>query len=139
MQWSDIPRRPSVRMLRQFGGLFFAFASVLAGYQALVRGRPAAGAAIAVAAAIVGAIAWLRPTALRPLFVGWMMAVFPIGWLISRVVLAVIFFGVFTPIGLLFRLVGRDVLLLRRPPASQTTYWIPKPQARDVRSYFHQF
>ena len=39
-----------------------------------------------------------------------MVLAFPIGWTVSQVILAVMFYGLFTPIGLVFRLIGRDPL-----------------------------
>ena len=41
---------------------------------------------------------WLRPDWARPLYVGWLYAVFPIGWTISHLILAVIYFLILTPI-----------------------------------------
>ena len=48
------------------------------------------------------------------------------------------FFGLFTPIGLVFRLIGRDPLQRARR-AGVESYWAPKPAPADVRSYFKQF
>jgi hypothetical protein len=48
------------------------------------------------------------------------------------------FYGLFTPIGLLFRLIGRDPLHRTRR-AELETYWSPKPSADDPRRYFKQF
>ena len=45
-----------------------------------------------------------------------MVLAFPIGWTVSQVMLAMMFFGLFTPIGLVFRLIGRDPLHRARPP-----------------------
>ncbi len=47
---------------------------------------------------------------MRWVYIGWMILAFPIGWTVSQVMLAVMFFGLFTPIGLVFRLIGRDPL-----------------------------
>ena len=55
----------------------------------------------------------------------------------THVMLAVIFYCLFTPVAVLFKLLGRDVLGRRLQPA-QETYWATKPQAKDVRSYFRQ-
>lgn len=67
-----------------------------------------------------------------------MYAAFPIGWVVSHVLMAVVFFGLFTLIGFLFRLVGRDPLMLRRP-VNQASYWLPKARVEDKRRYFRQF
>jgi hypothetical protein len=45
---------------------------------------------------------------------------------------------VFTPIGLFFRLIGRDPLHRRFQPEADT-YWVGRRPATDVRRYFRQF
>jgi hypothetical protein len=52
--------------------------------------------------------------------------------------LFVMFYGVITPVALVFRLRGRD-LLRRRPEPGATTFWLPKDTPQDVRSYFRQY
>jgi hypothetical protein len=54
------------------------------------------------------------------------------------VIVGIMFFAVFTPIGLLFRLIGRDPLHLRRDP-SRETFWSAKPAPSNLRRYFQQF
>src|SRR3984957_8855671 len=113
MTWSDIPRNPSRRTLRQFAGLWLLFFGGL-GCRQLLGQDPVAGwllLALALGAGIPGLI---RPRLLRLVFVCWMIAVFPVGWLISRLALGVLFYGVFTPLGLWFRFKRRDPLRLRR-------------------------
>src|SRR2546421_396631 len=77
----------------------------------------------------------VRPALLRPLFVGWMILVFPIGWLMSRVMLAVLYYGLFTPLAVAFRLGGRDALRRRTRPAGDS-YWVPRPPTLEVSRYF---
>jgi hypothetical protein len=78
-----------------------------------------------------------RPSLLRWLFVGWMKVAFPLNWIVSELVLALIFYVVLTPLALFFRLVGRDALDLK-VSAGRASYWVPKPPASDVRRYFRQ-
>ena len=66
-----------------------------------------------------------------------MILTYPIGWLVTRILLVLLFHGMFTPLALLFRLIGRDALTRRRRP-DRPSYWIPKPGATDVRRYFRQ-
>src|SRR5437773_822447 len=126
MQWSDIPFRPSSRTLRQFAALWLAFFGSAAAWQALVRDNGTAAVVLGALAVTVGPIGLAWPRLVRPVFVGWMVLAFPVGWLVSRVVLAVVFYGLFTPVGLLLRALGRDVLALRRR-ADRVSYWEPKP------------
>jgi hypothetical protein len=137
MQWSDIDFRPPTRTLRQFAVLWLVFFGGLALWEIAWRGHVVAGALLGLLAVTVGPLGWLRPQWLRPVYVGWMVLAFPIGWIVSRVVLAALFYLLFVPLGLAFRLAGRDPLQRRR--RSVETYWAEKPTVRDVRRYFQQF
>ena len=61
----------------------------------------------------------------------------PVGVVVSRVLLGVLFFGLFTPVGLVFKLIGRDALARQYKP-EQTSYWEPKPGTTDIRGYLRQ-
>jgi hypothetical protein len=124
--------------LRQFAGLWLLFFGGLALWHGLVRGNLLAGLLLAAAALGLGSLGLVKPRAVRLVFVGWMVVAFPVGWAVSHVVLGLAFYGVFTPVGLVFRLVGRDALGRRRHPA-QESYWAPKPAASGAASYFRQF
>ena len=138
MRWSDIPFAPDSRTLRQFAGLWLAFFGGFAAWQGIVRGRVGLAVALAVLAVVVGCLGLVRPSLIRPIFVGWMVLAFPIGWTISLVLLGLIYYGLFLPIGLAFRLAGRDALRLR-PRPDVSTYWTPRAAPADVRRYFRQF
>jgi hypothetical protein len=137
MQWSDVTKAPSPKTLRQFAGLCLVVFGGLAAWR-LWQGHADARAAVLGALAVgLGVTGLIRPTAVRLVFTGWMIAAFPIGWLVSRVVLALLFYAVFTPVALVFRLAQRDVLHRRRQ--ARTSYWTPKAGPADVREYFRQF
>jgi hypothetical protein len=138
MRWSDIPFSPPERMLRQFAGLWLAFFGGFAAWQGLVRGRPGLAASLAVVAVAVGGLGLARPAMIRPVFVGWMVLAFPVGWTVSLLLMGLVYFTLFVPVGLAFRLAGRDALRLR-PGPGLSTYWVPRPDAPDVRRYFRQF
>jgi hypothetical protein len=137
MNWSDIPFAPPSRTLRQFAGLWMAFFGGLAG-QAWHQGRPESAGLFALVALTVGPLGLWQPQLLRPIFVGALVLTFPIGWLVSRLVLAVLFYTVFTPVGLLFRLAQRDALGLKTG-GDAVSYWSVKPQVSEATRYFRQF
>jgi hypothetical protein len=66
-----------------------------------------------------------------------MILVIPEGWLVSQVVLAFLFFGVFAPLGVFLRLLGHDPLLRRKP--TKTSYWQDKDEQTNPRRYLQQF
>jgi hypothetical protein len=80
----------------------------------------------------------ILPRLVRPLFRAWMLAAFPIGWVMSHVVLAIVYFGVVTPIAFALRMAGRDTLQ-RKPRPDAATYWIPRPTPSESNRYFRQF
>ena len=137
MQWSDINFRPTTRTLRQFSGLWLVFFAGLAGWRAYRDEYLTFALLFGVLAVTVGPLGLLRPQWVRWIYVGWMILAFPIGWTVSRVLLAMLYYGLITPIGLCFRLMGRDALALR-PRPDLATYWSAKPAAVDLASYLKQ-
>ena len=91
------------------------------------RGRLGIGLAIAGLALTIGLAGLARPQCVRLIYVGWMILAFPIGWTVSQIILAAIFLGLFTPISLVFRLLGRDALHRVRQ-SGLDSYWLPKPR-----------
>lgn len=138
MQWSDVQRNVSSRTLRQFAGLCLLFFGGLAAWYGFVRGNPLVALTFLAAALAIGPLGLIRPRAIQPIYKGWMILVFPIGWLVSNLILACLFYGVITPVGLLFRMIGRDVLDRKCHPGVET-FWRLKVAPTDVRSYFRQF
>jgi hypothetical protein len=137
MRWSDIPFRPPRTTLRWFAGYWLVLFAALAGVQAFAWDRPYPAAVLLGLGLVVGAAGLASPPAVRPLFVALMVLTFPVGWVFSQVVLVVLFCVLFVPVGLLFKLVGRDALARRWLPGGQS-YWASKPAAGDIRQYFRQ-
>lgn len=138
MKWSDIPRDPSAKILRQFAGAWLVFFLAVGAHQALNKGRTELGAFIAITAVVIGVLGLIRPMTLKWIFVGWMMLAFPIGWLVSQITLLVLFYGMLTPVALFFRLTGRDPMC-RKMNVGETTYWTTKEQPQDMRRYLRQY
>jgi hypothetical protein len=131
------PFVPSPRMLRQFAAICLVFFGALA-YLFFRRGSPLLGAAFAIVSVTVGSLGLARPEAIRPFFLGWMGLTQPIAWAISHLLLGCLLYGLFTPVGVLFRIIGRDALAVRRS-AAQTSYWTRRGPTTDLRRYFRQF
>jgi hypothetical protein len=113
---------PDRRTLGEFSEFGMFFLGMVLAPLALWRGQ--AGLAVGFwAAAVVGRLVGaFRPGWLRPVFVGMSVVTWPIGWVVSHVALALIYGLIFTPIALVFRLIGRDALA-RRPDRAAATYW----------------
>ena len=133
----DVAGPITQRTLRQFGGLWLVIVGGLASWQWFVRGIHGPSVVLVGAVALIGAVGMLRPEVIRPVFIGLMFLTFPIGRVVSRVLLAVLWYRIFTPVGAFFRLIGRDALAVR-PHGDRKTYWVRKPAPSDLRSYLRQ-
>jgi hypothetical protein len=94
--------------------------------------------AVAGGGVLIWGSGFVSLTVTRWIFVGLMAVTLPIGLVVSFVVMALIFFGLLTPVGLIFRLMGRDILNRRFDPTA-STYWQPHTQVLDSERYFQQF
>lgn len=134
MSLIEIKWNPPDRQLRQFGWICPVALPVVAwiwgGGWAVVSSCAAVGCVIAL-------IGTSFPQALRPVFLALSIAAAPIGMIVGEIALLLIFFGVFLPIGIVFRLAGRDPLQLRIN-RSATSYWQNKAQPRNAASYYRQ-
>ncbi|MBN1943280.1 MAG: hypothetical protein JW849_08305 [Phycisphaerae bacterium] len=91
---------------------------------------------LAGAVLFVLAIAWAR--ALWPIYIGMNIVAFPVGLVVSHAILFVVFYFIFTPIGLIFRLIGRDAMHRGLDPAA-ASYWDDHEAHPPARRYFRQF
>jgi hypothetical protein len=127
---------PSRRQLRQFAVICvfgFGLIALLVWSQTGSTRAPMILAGVGVAAFLVGLP---FPTAIRPLYALLMAIALPIGWVLSNILLMIIFYLAFTPLGLVFRLMGRDPLRIRKPIVD--SYWIDHPPRTDAASYYRQ-
>jgi ABC-type uncharacterized transport system permease subunit len=134
----EINRNPSRRDLAWFGLVLFLFFLVVGGVLGRALASDVARHVAWGAGAILALAYYAVPGWRRPMFVGWMYAAYPIGFVMSHLLLGVVYFGVVTPIGLLMRAMGHDPMT-RRFDRSATTYWVERQRVSDVKRYFKQF
>ena len=60
------------------------------------------------------------PSILAPVYCGWMRLGHVLGWVNTRIIMAVIFFFVVTPMGWIMRLMRKDPMLRRFEPNAET-------------------
>ncbi len=117
-------RRASLKELRRFG---LSVGAVILGLFGLVlpwiagRAFPRWPFFLGLPLMLLGT-AW--PALLRPLHFVWMKLATALGWVNTRIILAILFFLIFTPLALLRRLLRKDPLGLRWDEG-ESTYWRP--------------
>ena len=135
----EVDWRPPRKQLRQFAGLFVLFAGTL-GTLAWFDGRPLLLSQILWAlAVVVGLLGLLAPAAVRPVWVVMMAVALPIGFVVSTILMTIIFFVILTPVGFLMRLSGYDPMRRGRSAGAAASFWIERPRTTDVRRYFRQY
>ncbi|MGD8862737.1 MAG: SxtJ family membrane protein [Myxococcales bacterium] len=143
----DLNLSPDTRTLRQFGVVAlagFGALSACAYFEALIFrfGLGEARVPIAVGLAGLGLLAailgMVRPQANRVIYLGIALLAFPVGWVVSQLVLSLLFFAVIAPFGLVMRASGRDPMC-RTWDASASSYWTARDAKRSAESYFRQF
>lgn len=135
---AGIVRDPSRRVLRQFSVLW-AIVTGGGGVYLLLSGGEGAYVAAAFACAALGLAGAAYPPAARPLFLGLSYATFPVGYALSLIALAVVYFIVISPVGMIMRLAGRDPLRIRSGRGAAASGWERRadsgPASRYVRQY----
>lgn len=130
------PKATDTKALRLFGFLWSVVFAAVGTWPAIRHGGSIRIWAAAIAMAFV-AVAAIRPGALRFPHRIWVATGYVVGSVMTRIVLGLVFFFVFTPIGLIKRLCGYDPLKLHFDKAAKT-YRLPM-QKRDRRHFELQF
>ncbi len=135
----QINRNPPEKELRLFAGVFFPAFWLLIG---AMIGRKfdlwQPVFTLWAVVAVVGLVGLVKPLLIRPVYVAMVVAVFPIGWVVSHVILFLTWCLVITPIGLLVRLMGHDSMQ-KQFDRSANTYWKRREPRENTKSYFRQF
>ena len=123
--------------LRGFGLLMGSVCAAL-GLIALFKKAHSYPALLALAAVfILPGITY--PKVLTPVYKIWMAFAAVMGWAMTRLLLVAVFYFVVTPIGLLARLFGKDLLNIRFD-RSADSYWVERAALeQDAKSYEKQF
>ncbi len=118
------------------GGLLVGLSAVWWWWSAYTS---SAGQEFVLAAGVVLVVlATVYPAALREFRAGWLALARGMGWVNTRVLLTLFYYGVIGPVGLVMRLFGRDPLD-RKWPSDQPSYWIKREKQRPPDHFEHHF
>lgn len=132
----DINWSPDAKELRKFGVAMLVGFSFIGAFL-FWRGHPTAGTACLVFGLAAGGLGLTGTRVALPVYLAWMGIAFVAGNVVSRVLIALLFYLLITPMGLVMRLVGRDKLALK--PTNDSSYWTDVSDDEIDSDYERQF
>ena len=139
MSFVEINWYPKQKQLRNFGKIALIATAVISLLLYVLKGTAIQWALIIFAVGLIiflSSIISLRLT--RAIYVVLTAVTFPIGLVVSFMLLSAFYFLLLAPLGLLFRLTGRDVLGRKFDPTAES-YWQQRKPPESVERYYHQF
>jgi len=133
-----INHHPPRRQLHQFGILWLMFLGIFGALSWWKSGNHQAALILWSAALLVPILGWIFPHFMRIVFLGLSYAAFPIGFVVSHIILALVYYLVFTSVGILMRIFGYDPME-RTFGSEDESYWKSRPKDVEATQYFHQF
>ena len=113
------------KQLRHFGLIVGGIFGVIGVWPIVFRGEGPRLWALAIAVAL-GVPALVLPRSLTHVHRVWMAVGETLGWINTRILLALVFYGIATPMGILMRRLGHDPMRRRFDPGVET-YRVVKP------------
>ena len=125
-----------VKQLRSFGFIVGGGFAIIALWPTVFRNEHPR-LVILILAGLLLLLAILLPRSLRPAYRVWMALGHVLGWVNTRIILSVMFYILFMPVGLVMRLLGKDPML-RKFERNIDTYRVIR-QPRPSSHMKHQF
>lgn len=130
---------PSEKQLKDFGFISLIMFFVIG---LLLFGLGKIPVKVFMVFCLVGAVLYvlgrISVVLIKPIYLGMILLTFPIGWVVSHLMMGLFYYGIITPVALLFRLLNRDPLCKKYEPDAET-YWLRYKQKRSAKDYFRQF
>lgn len=129
--------KPNQRELRKFGLSMIVGFAIIGSIFLFVLDRQTAAVVCYAFGAIAGILGLTGAKIALPVYWGWMAIAFVMGNIVSRVLLALVFYLLITPMGVARRFLGHDPLQLYRRVVA--TYWRDLPPPAEKPRYERQF
>lgn len=118
---------------KSFGITFAVVFGLIAAWLYWRKHVPIWSVLAAAAALFFLAAGFLKPKILRPINLIWLKFGLLLHRIVNPIVMGLLFFVVFTPMGLIMRRAGKDLLSLKRDSAAQS-YWVPRETSTEVEA-----
>ncbi len=139
MSLVEINRNPNRKELRNFAIVALIASALVSVLLYVIKGLATQWLAIICAVGIITFLSsFICIKITRIIYLSLVLVTLPIGYVVSFLLLAAFYFLLLTPLGLLFRLIGRDPLCRRFDPNAKS-YWSRRKPPKNLSRYFQQF
>ena len=137
MNWHQISSSATTKQIRQFGLLVGMVLIAIGSWQLYRQIYPTTRIILWVIGGFLFVSGLLWPKILKPLYILWMFLAHILSWINTRIILGLIFYLIFTPIGLIMRLIKRDPLQ-RKIDQEVDSYWIQREEPQNIKEHFER-
>ena len=139
MSLVKIDWNPKSKQLQSFGKIALVASAVISLLLYLLKGVAIQWVLIIFAFGfIIFIISMISLKLTKMIYLGMILVTLPIGFVVSFILLAAFYFLLLVPLGLIFRLIGRDPLCRKFDPNAKS-YWLSRQPPKGPEQYFHQF
>jgi len=139
MSLVEIKWHPSRKELRNFAIIALIASALIALLLYVVKGLATQWALLIFVVGFgIFLVSMISVKITRIIYLGLILMTVPIGLVVSFVLMAAFYFLLLTPLGLLFRLIGRDPLRRKFNPGTKS-YWLTHQSNNSPERYFRQF
>jgi hypothetical protein len=128
--------KSEIKQYRSFGLVVGGIFAVI-GFWPLIRHGESIRLWALIPGSLLVVMGLLLPGYLRPIYKGWMAIGHVLGWINTRIILGVIYYALFTPLGLVMRVWRKD-LMSRQYDETTNTYRVlrrPRPASHMLRQF----
>lgn len=139
MSLVEINWHPKRKQLQSFGKIALIASAIISLLFYVLKGVAIQWALTILAVGfIIFLISMISLKLTKMIYLGLTLVTLPIGWTVSFILLAIFYYLLLAPLGLIFRLMGRDALCRRFDPKAKS-YWLSRQPPKGPEQYFHQF
>ena len=121
--------------LRTFAFTLFCALSILGGVVLWRKGET--GFLLWGIGFVILLVGLIRPRLLGPMHKGWMRMAYFIGLFTTHLILALLYYLIFTPFGLVMKTMGKDSLRLKHD-RNVKSYWIKRPRTEFLKESYEK-
>jgi cellulose synthase/poly-beta-1,6-N-acetylglucosamine synthase-like glycosyltransferase len=135
----EVNWNPTPKDLRSFGKIALIATCILAALLYVIKDLAIQWLFVIITLGLVIFISSLISLKItRLIYITLTAVTLPIGMAVSFIVMAVFYYLIITPLGLLFRIIGRDSMK-RGFDSNAQSYWVKHRPNKNLERYFHQF